>query len=394
MEEQSIRKTYKYRLKPTPEQAGMIEHTLMLCRHVYNAAVGERREAWRMRGITLTYYQQKAELPGIKEAMPEYGEVNAQVLQDVVLRVDRAFQALFRRAQAGEGGKKPGYPRFHGRDRYHSFTYPQVGEHGGARLDNGFLVLSKIGRVAVRWSRPIEGMPKTVTLSREADGWYACFSCAEVPTQPLEPTSQETGIDLGLESFATLADGTMIHNQRCYRKAEAYLRRCQRRVARRKKGSNRRKKAVKLLAKAHQNVRRQRQDFQHKTALSLVRHYDTVYFEDLRVRNMVKNPHLAKSISDAGWGTFLTILSHKAAWAGRKVHAVEPAYTSQKCSGCKRNVWKGLSVRWHQCPYEDCGVSLHRDHNAALNILALGKKQSTEGHSVQARTQPVGAYVA
>ena len=187
MEQQSIRKTYKYKLKPTPEQERVLERTLMLCRHVYNAAIGERREAWRMRGVSVTYYQQKAELPGIKEAMPEYGEVNSQVLQDVVQRVDRAFQAFFRRVQAGQ---TPGYPRFHGRDRYNSFTYPQVGEHGGARLDNGFLVLSKIGRIAVRWSRPLEGTPKTVTISREADGWYACFSCAEVPVQPLPPPAK------------------------------------------------------------------------------------------------------------------------------------------------------------------------------------------------------------
>src|SRR5499427_1159263 len=131
-------KTFKYRLKPTPDQERMLERTLMFCRYVYNAAVGERREAWRMRGAVVTYYQQKAELPGIKEAMPEYGEVNAQVLQDVVLRVDRAFQAFFRRVK---NGRTPGYPRFHGRDRYNSFTYSQVGDHGGARLDNGFLVL-------------------------------------------------------------------------------------------------------------------------------------------------------------------------------------------------------------------------------------------------------------
>jgi putative transposase len=168
MAEQRIRKTYKYKLKPTPEQKRVLDRTLMLCRHVYNAAIEERREAWRMRGIILTSYQQKAELPGIKEAMPDYAEVNSQVLQDVVLRVDRAFQALFCRVKAGD---TPGYPRFHGRNRYHSFTYPQVGDHGGARLDNSFLVWSKIGRVARRWSRPQEGVPKTVTISREADGW-------------------------------------------------------------------------------------------------------------------------------------------------------------------------------------------------------------------------------
>jgi putative transposase len=368
MDGQTTRKTYKFKLKPTPEQERMLELVVVLCRHVYNAAIGERRAAWRMRGISVTYYQQKAELPGIKEVMPEYAEVNARVLQDVVLRVDRAFQAFFQRIREGQ---TPGYPRFQGRERYNSFTYPQVGEHGGARLDNGFLVLSKMGRVAVRWSRPLEGTPKTVTLSREADGWYVCISCAEVPTQPLPIAGQETGIDLGLESFATLADGTMIHNPRCYRKAERRLKTAQRRVSRRKRGSNRRKKAVNLLARAHQKVKRQRQDFQHKAALRLVRQFDTIYHEDLQTANMLKNRHLAKSIADAGWSQFLSILNAKAVWAGRRVVAVPPAYTSQTCSGCGVVVWKSLSVRWHSCP--DCGTSLHRDHNAAKNIERLGQ---------------------
>jgi putative transposase len=320
MDEQTTRKTFRYRLKLTPDQDQMLDRVLMLCRHVYNAAIGERQEAWRMRGVSVTYYQQKAELPGIKEAMPEYGEVHSQVLQDVVLRADRAFQAFFRRVKAGE---KPGYPRFQGRNRYNSFTYPQY--DNGARLDNGFLVLSKLGRLAVRWSRPIEGTPKTVTISKEADGWFVCISCAEVRTQPLPLTGQETGIDLGLESFATLADSTMIHNPRCYRKAERRLKTAQRKVSRRKKGSNRRRKAVKLLAKAHHKVKRQRLDFQHKTALKLVQQYDTIYHEDLQVANMVKNHHLAKSIQDAGWYMFLTILAFKAACAGKRVVAVPPA---------------------------------------------------------------------
>src|SRR5262245_49707700 len=261
MEQQSVHKTFKYKLKPMREQERDFERVLMLCRHVYNAAIGERREAWRMRGVSVTYYQQKAELPVIKEAMPEYGEVNAQVLQDVVLRVDRAFQAFFQRIQ---DGATPGYPRFHGRDRYNSFTYPQVGDHGGARLDNGFLVLSKVGRIAVRWSRPIEGTPKTLTLSKQADGWYMAISCADVPTQPLPSTGRETGIDLGIEAFATLSDGTRIFSPGWYRKAERALKTAQRRVSRRKKGSNRRRKAVTLLAKVHQHVQRQRQDFHHK----------------------------------------------------------------------------------------------------------------------------------
>ncbi len=161
--------------------------------------------------------------------------------------------------------------------------------------------------------------------------------------KPLPPTGQETGIDLGLESFATLADGAPIHSPSYYRKAEAYLRRCQRRVSRRKKGSHRRKKAVQLLARAHQHVAqqhvaRQRRDFHHKTARSLVREYDTISYEDLQTANMVKNHRLAKSISDAGWSAFLTILSDKAACAGRRVEAVPPAFTSQQCSGCGREV--------------------------------------------------------
>ncbi len=213
---QTVRKTFKYKLKPTLTQACLLDRTLMLCRHVYNAAVGERREAWRLCGVSVTYYQQKVELPDIKAAMPEYAAVYSQVLQDVVLRVDRAFQTFVQRI--GEG-KTPGYPRFHGRDRYNSFTYPQVGAHGGARLDTGALVLSKIGRLAVRWSRPLEGTPKTVTITREVDGWYVCISCAEVLTQPLPLTGQETGIDLGLESFATLADGSQLANPRIFRVA-------------------------------------------------------------------------------------------------------------------------------------------------------------------------------
>jgi putative transposase len=380
---QNVRKTYQYKLKPTPKQGRMLDRTLMLCQHIYNAAIGERREAWRLRGVSITYYQQKAELPGIKEAMPEYAEVNAQVLQDVVLRVDRAFQAYFRRLKSGE---KSGYPRFRGKGRYNSFTYPQFGDHGGAHLDNGFLVLAKLGRIAVRWSRPLEGTPKTVTISREADGWYVAISCADVPVHPLPPTSQETGIDLGLEAFAALSNGTRIFNPGWYRKAERALKTAQRRVSRRKKGSNRRRKSVKLLAKVHQTVRRQRQDFHHKTALALVRTNDAIYYEDLQTANMLKNHHLAGSIQDAGWSAFLSILAFKAAYAGKRITAVPPAYTSQTCSGCGRMVWKGLSVRWHQCPYEDCGTHLHRDHNAALNILTLGKKESGAERAPQAST--------
>jgi putative transposase len=171
--------------------------------------------------------------------------------------------------------EQPGYPRFQRGHRYHSFTYKQFGN--GATLDDGVLVLSKIGRIAVRWSRPLQGTPKTVTISQEADGWYVCFSCEGAPAQPLPPSGQDTGIDVGLKVFLITAEGEAVENPRHYRQAEKSLQKAQRRVSRRKKGSKRRQKAVALLAKKHQTVKRQRRDFHHKTALLLVRHYDVIY---------------------------------------------------------------------------------------------------------------------
>jgi putative transposase len=385
MEQPALRKTFKEKLRPTPAQERALDEVLWRCRDLYNAALEQRIAAWQRR-VSVSRYEQEAELKAIRAEMPDYASIHSHVLQDVLARLDKTYQAFFRRVQAGA---KAGFPRFKGRNRYHSFTFKEYGN--GARLDNGVLVLSKIGRISVHWSRPIEGTPKTVTISREADGWYVVISCAEVPIKPLPTTGQETGIDLGVESFATLANGQPIRIPTYYRKAEAALRRCQRRVARRMKGSHRRRKAVVLLAKAHQHVRNQRRDFHHKEALKLVRAYDAIYHEDLRVRNMVQSPHLAKSISDAGWGQFLAILAFKAASAGKRVQAVDPAFTSQICSGCGVLVRKGLSVRWHSCPV--CGASLHRDHNAALNILRLGQEPSRPGYGLRTPTWPEGACV-
>jgi putative transposase len=362
---ESLRKTFKYKLKPTPEQERELERVLLLCRQLYNVALEQRITAWQRRRVSISRYEQEAELKDIRAEFPEYQGVHSHILQDVLARLDKTYQAFFRRVQRGE---KAGFPRFKGPSRFHSFTFKEYGN--GAALDNGLLVLSKIGRIAVRWSRSMGGTPKTVTISKEADGYYMAISCAEVPVQPLPPTGQETGIDLGLEAFATLANGERIFTPGWYRTAERTLKTAQRRVSRRKKGSNRRRKAMKLLARAHQHVARQRADFHHKQALELVRHYDVIYYEDLRVANMVRNHCLAKSIADAGWAAFLIILVFKAASAGKRVVAVNPAYTSQKCSGCGVIVQKGLSVRWHSCP--DCGMSLHRDVNAARNIERAG----------------------
>jgi putative transposase len=367
MEQQFVRKTFKEKLRPTPAQERALDEILWRCRDLYNAGLEQRITAWQRCHVSVSRFTQEAELKTIRAEMPDYAAIHSHVLQDVLARLDKTYQAFFRRVQRGE---KAGFPRFKGRNRWHSFTYKEFGN--GARLENGFLVLAKIGRIAVRWSRPVTGTPKTVTISKEPDGWYVAISCADVPAQLLPPTGQETGIDLGVEAFATLANGERIHSPNSYRHAERHLAKCQRRVSRRKKGSHRRRKAVAVLARAHQAVQRQRRDFHHKVALTLVRQYDTIYHEELRVADMVRNHHLAKAIADAGWSAFLAILSFKAASAGREVVAVDPAWTSQACSGCGVIVQKGLSVRWHACP--DCGTSLHRDENAARNIQWRGQR--------------------
>ena len=355
------------------------------CRTRYNAALEQRIWLWKTRGVSITCSQQQAELPDLKTALPDYTAIHSQVLQDVLTRLDRADQAFFRRVKAGE---KPGFPRFQGRYRYHSFTYKQFGN--GARFDNGFLVLSKIGRVAVRWSRPLHGTPKTVTSAREADGWYACLSCEGVPTQPLPMTGRETGIDVGVKVFLVTAQGLVVENPRHFRTGERRVAKADKAVARCQKGSHGRRKALARRAKAYQHVKRQRLDFHHKVALQLLRDNDTIYLEELQVANLVRNKRLAKSINDAGWGQFRTILEAKVACAGRRVVAIPAHYTSQDCSGCGERVPKSLSVRTHGCPA--CGLVIDRDKNAAINILRAGQARGARS-SADGYTHPVSLLV-
>src|SRR5215468_2513999 len=193
MNETTCRKTYKEKLRPTPAQERELERVLWRCRTLYNTALEQRLMLWKQRDVSVSRYQQEAELKALRAQLLDYSAIHSHVLQDVLARLDKTYQAFFRRVATGEN---PGFPRFQGRNRYHSFTYKEYGN--GARLDNGSLVLSKIGRIAVRWSRPITGTIKTVTISREADGWYVCFPCAEVPIEPCLRTGTETGIDVGL----------------------------------------------------------------------------------------------------------------------------------------------------------------------------------------------------
>src|SRR5262249_24746900 len=207
---------------------------------------------------------------------------------------------------------------------------------------------------------------------READGWYVSLSCADIPIQPLPPTGREMGIDVGLKVFLITPEGEAVENPRHSRRAEKQLAKAQKRLSRRKKGSKRREKARRLVAKKHHKVRRQRRVFHHQTALALVRQYDGLYVEDLRVANLVRNRHLSKSISDAGWGQFRTPLAYKAACAGKQVVAVPAQYTSQDCSGCGERVEKSLSVRTHVCP--SCGLVRDRDRHAASNLQWRGQR--------------------
>jgi putative transposase len=399
---ETVRRTYKEKLRPTPRQERELERVLWRCRTLYNVALEQRITAWERCHVSVTRYQQEAELKAIRAELPEYAALHSHVLQDVLARLDRTYQAFFQRVANGE---KPGFPRFHGKDRYHSFTYKEYGN--GARLDNGYLVLSKIGRIAVRWSRPIQGAIKTATISKEADGWYVSFSCAEVPTEPLPLTGKATGIDVGLKVFLITADGQPVENPRHYRTAEKALKKAQQRVSRRKKGSKRRRKAVRVLARRHQHVRRQRSDFHHKTARALVRAYDTIYVEAIQPANLSRRPApkqdengtyihngasqkagLNKSIQDAGWRHFLCILAYKAACAGKRVEAVNPAYTSQDCSGCGERIQISLSVRTHVCT--NCGLVLDRDENAARNILWRGQRlRGVAGMPAAVNREPV-----
>jgi putative transposase len=354
--------------------------------------------------VFITHSQQEAEPKVIRAEFPDYAAVHSHALHDVLARLDTTYQAFF---SCVANGEKPGFARLHGTDRSHAFTDTEYGN--GARLENGSLVLAKIGCIAVRWSRPIAaGTIKTVTISREADGWYVCFSCAdvpmcrgaEVPVEPLPLTGRETGIDVGHTVLLITAEGEAVANPRHSRTAECALKKAHQRASRRTKGSTRRRTAVQVLAKAQQHVRclrHQRRDFHHKTALALVRQYDVVSVEAIQPANVsrrliprpdvngtgtgtggyehngaIRKAGLNTSILVAGWGRFFTILAYTAACAGKRVEAVPPAYTSRDCSGGGERIYKSLSVRTHVCTH--CGLILDRDLNAARNIHWRGQR--------------------
>ena len=372
-----MRRTFKYRLYPSRKQVIALDGQLAEACRLYNAALQERRDAWRMTGKSLNYYDQSNQLREIRAA-GDLGLANYSACQDVLRRVDKTFQAFFRRSRAGE---TPGFPRFKPRRRFDSYAFPAYGD--GCKLrDSGKLYVQGVGEIKAKLHRPLEGQVKTLTLKRECSRWCACFSVEVAVAEPLPVMGQVTGIDVGLESFAVLSDGTEIANPRHYRKAQARLRRAQRKVARRQKGSNRRRQAVRVLQRVHQHVKNQRSDFHHQVSRKLVNTYDLIAVEDLNIKGLVnsKRKGIPTSVNDAGWGAFLAKLAYKAESAGRQMVQVNPNGTSQRCP-CGAAVPKKLGQRWHQCPA--CGLSVSRDHASALEILRLGL-------SLQALTPPVG----
>ena len=361
-----MRKAFLYRLYVNKIQSNKLDNLLDVARNLYNAALQERRDAYKMQGVSLNYYAQASELKGLRESLPEVAQLNFSATQDMLRRVDKSFKAFFRRIKNGE---KPGYPRFKGRDRFNSVTFPTYGD--GIKIKDNRLYIQNVGLVKIKMHRFLEGKINTITLKREYGKWYAVFSNS-VDIEPLLVSNNQVGIDVGLEFFAVTTDGEYIANPHYLKVSQSRLRVAQRKVTRRKKGSNNRRKAVKLLAKQHLKIKNQRNDFLHNKANDIVKAYGYIAVEDLKIRNMVRNHHLARSISDASWGRFLGILSYKAEWAGRTFTQVNPNGTSQICSVCGFKVSKDLSVRIHNC--RNCGASLHRDFNAALNILALGRR--------------------
>ncbi len=345
--------------------------TLALLRELYNAALQERRDAYKRTGKSPSCYDQQKSIIEVRELRPEFEDIHTHLLQDALSRLDRAFKSFFRRCKAGE---EPGYPRFKGRGQYNTFTFKDAANGNGAKLaaGNKRLSITGIGKVKIKLHRPHQGRIKQISVTLDGDGhWYACLSCDEVPAKPLPATTSHIGVDVGIEAFATGSDRSRIENPRLLQRAQREVARAQRRVSRRKRGSSRRREAVRILARKHANVRNSRTNFLHKVARSLVEKHQSITVEDLNIKGLASGM-LAKQVSDVSWAQFTTILAAKAEWAGREFIPVDPRGSSQECSRCHAYVPKPLGVRTHRC--DSCGLVVHRDINAARVLQTRGRR--------------------
>ena len=357
-----MKKTFKFRAYLNKKTKNNAENTLNLCKNLYNTCLEQRISIYKQSKKSISCYEQMKQLPELKKEFPEYKEINSQILQDVVERLDKAYQSFFRRVKSK---KTAGFPRFKGKDRYDSFTLKQT----GYKLEGKYLIVKNIGRFKLRLHRLIEGTIKTVTIRKSCNKWYVCFSCDNVPLKILPKTGKKIGIDVGCQDFITDSDGNKISNPRFMKKFKDLLAIRQQKLSTKKRGSNNRKKAKILVAKVHEKLYNQRNDFQFKTIKKLLKENDIVVIEDLKFWK-TKYKNLNKSILDVSWFNFFNKLDYKAVEAGKIIIKVNPRNTSQMCSNCGTIVKKGLSVRVHNCPI--CKLTIDRDVNAAINILRLG----------------------
>jgi len=372
-----MKKTYKYRIYANREVLSNADNWLFLCRRLYNTALEQRITIYRQNKGSISCYSQINQLPELKAYFPEYREVGSQVLQEVLERLDKAYKNFFRRVRDGDG--KVGFPRFKGSDRYDSFTLKQA----SWKLDGRYLAIRNVGRFKLKLSRQIAGDIKTVTIRREATGkWYVCFSCDNVLERVLEKSTNSIGIDVGIKSFLVDSEGNKVDNPKYFRQSEKFLCRRQRRLCRRVKGSNRRGKARLLVAKAHEKIKSQRNDFLHKVANQYIAQYGVIFIEDLNIKGMVRNHHLSKSIADSSWSKFFELLSWKAEEAGRtltRIPRFEPS--SKTCSDCGA-INKDLTLNDRQWVCQACGVLHDRDYNAAKNINRVGQTLQEQTYAV------------
>lgn|SRR5574343_174583 len=358
-------KTFQYKAKINKQTEINAISWLNLCRMLYNLCLEQRIMVWKQRKKNLSKFDQINELPQFKKEFPEFAVMSSDTLDDVIARLDRAYQNFFRRIKMGD---KPGFPRFKSRDRYDSFALRRT--HW--KLKGKYLYVKNIGKFRLYLSRSVEGKIKQINIRRNGLGeWFVSFICDEVSPVYITKSDKEIGIDVGLESFLTDSEGQKIENPRFFRKSEKELRIKNRSLSRKEKGSNQRKQAKRILAKCHKKIGNQRKDFINKIVNQYTKEYGVIYIEKLNTKGMLKNNHLSKSISDVAWNMFFNRLGQKAEEAAVQVVKVDPKYTSQLCSQCGEIVKKGLSVRVHKCIH--CGLVLDRDENAALNILQRGR---------------------
>jgi putative transposase len=354
-------KTFKYRLYPTKKQIEFFELQLNAHRFLYNSALEHKILCYKKYNKYITCYDQTLSLKEIRNYDEQFINCNYSSLQQTLRRLDKAYKAFFSRIKKGE---TPGFPRFKNKNQFNTIQYASIGD--GCQIKNNKLYLQNIGEIKVKWHRKIEGKIKTLYVTRKNDKYYVNFFVENVPNI-LPKTGKQIGIDVGIEHFLVTSDELYIDSPKYLRESEPILKMRSQRLCRRKKGSERRDKAKKLVAKIHEKIANQRLDFVHKITTMLVKENDVIVIEKLQIQNMVKNKHLAKNISDAGWGMFFQILKYKAENAGKKVIEINSKGTSQICSVCGNVVKKSLSIRIHNCPF--CFSIMNRDLNASINIL-------------------------